>query len=89
MNDYLNLFQRQPLYYNHHQAVLHNGVTNDNLLNNFFYITGYSTSDAGEKFIASLEGKELPVYGVQYHPEKNSFEWKVNADHNIYAVELE
>ena len=32
----------------------------------------------GLEFISSLEAKEYPFYGTQYHPEKNSFEWTLN-----------
>ena len=38
----------------------------------------------------SLPGKKYPVYGVQWHPEKNGFEW--NADqainHSEHAVAI-
>jgi gamma-glutamyl hydrolase len=27
-----------------------------------------------------MEAKDYPFYGVQFHPEKNLFEWKVYAD---------
>lgn len=33
------------------------------------------------KFVSSIESKIYPFYGVQFHPEKNSFEFKV--DHGI------
>jgi len=29
----------------------------------------------GREFISSVEGVEAPIYAVQYHPEKNIFEW--------------
>jgi gamma-glutamyl hydrolase len=32
----------------------------------------------GLEFISTLEAKEFPFYGTQYHPEKNSFEWTLN-----------
>ena len=28
------------------------------------------------RFISAIEGKEYPFYGLQFHPEKNPFEWK-------------
>jgi len=30
---------------------------------------------AGRTFASVFEGKEYPVYGTQFHPEKNNFEW--------------
>merc|ERR1711916_108525 len=29
----------------------------------------------GKPFVSSMEGKTMPVYGVQWHPEKNTYEW--------------
>jgi hypothetical protein len=33
----------------------------------------------GTQFISSFEHKKYPFYGVQFHPEKNAFEWKVES----------
>jgi gamma-glutamyl hydrolase len=30
---------------------------------------------AGKAFVSSIEGKLIPVYATQWHPEKNQFEW--------------
>jgi gamma-glutamyl hydrolase len=30
---------------------------------------------AGKAFVSSIEGKRIPVYATQWHPEKNQFEW--------------
>ncbi|KAJ1528079.1 hypothetical protein ONE63_007996 [Megalurothrips usitatus] len=30
----------------------------------------------GVEFVSALEHRRLPFYGVQFHPEKNSYEWK-------------
>lgn len=35
----------------------------------FFNVTSYGTDDDGNKFVNSYEGKNYPIYGVQYHPE--------------------
>lgn len=31
----------------------------------------------GTEFISSLESVDYPFYGVQFHPEKNAYEWKI------------
>ncbi|XP_076663710.1 gamma-glutamyl hydrolase-like [Andrena cerasifolii] len=31
----------------------------------------------GVEFISSLESVDYPFYGVQFHPEKNAYEWKI------------
>ncbi|XP_023936690.1 gamma-glutamyl hydrolase A isoform X2 [Bicyclus anynana] len=38
--------------------------------------TSYSNDENGVRFVASIENKRYPFYGVQFHPEKSSFEWK-------------
>lgn len=33
----------------------------------------------GTEFISSFEHNKYPFYGVQFHPEKNAFEWKIES----------
>jgi gamma-glutamyl hydrolase len=35
-----------------------------------------------------VESKEYPIYAVQFHPEKNLFEWKVFADRSQNGAEI-
>ncbi|KAF9803045.1 hypothetical protein SFRURICE_012290 [Spodoptera frugiperda] len=51
-------------------------------------VTSHSYDDYGVKFIATVEHTRYPFYGVQFHPEKSSFEWKLskNYPHSINAV---
>lgn len=39
---------------------------------------------------ANLLGRRYPIFGVQWHPEKNAFEWRVNTTipHFHDAVEV-
>jgi len=32
----------------------------------------------GIEFISTIEGKSMPFYATQWHPEKNAFEWTPN-----------
>lgn len=69
-------------YYNHNYAVEDQNYEKDKKLNNFFHITSYSHDKNGTKFINTFEGKKLPVYSWQFHPEKPVFEWKLVDDIN-------
>jgi gamma-glutamyl hydrolase len=40
-----------------------------------FHITSTNFDRDGRPFVSSIEGKKFPFYGVQYHPEKNNFEY--------------
>jgi len=72
----------EGLAYNHH----HKGVTPETFystkaLNDMFRVLSYNNDVDGKTFISTMEGKELPIYATQWHPEKNSFEW--SADRKI------
>lgn len=34
-----------------------------------------NNDENGLEFISSIEDKNYPFYGVQFHPEKNAYEW--------------
>ncbi|XP_058463331.1 gamma-glutamyl hydrolase-like isoform X4 [Malaya genurostris] len=44
----------------------------------------------GLKFISSIEHKTLPFYGIQFHPEKNVYEWvrNKNISHSVNAIKV-
>jgi len=39
----------------------------------------------GLEYISTLEHKEYPLYGLQFHPEKNIYEWREDKVHNHSA----
>jgi gamma-glutamyl hydrolase len=52
-------------------------ISNIFLANNFSVTT--ITNNTGTKtYAASVGGKIFPAFGSQFHPEKNTFEWRVN-----------
>ena len=56
------------------------GIDPDHFLSNtnltdMFHITSTNFDRDGNPFVSSIEGKKFPFYGVQYHPEKNNFEY--------------
>ena len=34
-----------------------------------------NTDENGIEFVSTIEHKTRPIYGTQWHPEKNNFEW--------------
>lgn len=40
----------------------------------------------GATFVSAIESKKHPVYGVQWHPEKNMFEWAVTSDGQFFEA---
>ncbi|XP_041924364.1 gamma-glutamyl hydrolase-like isoform X4 [Alosa sapidissima] len=46
----------------------------DEALNKFYKILSTNT-DGNTEFVSTMEAYNYPVYGTQWHPEKNAFEW--------------
>jgi gamma-glutamyl hydrolase len=46
----------------------------------WLFMTTNKDSD-GLEFISSLEHQTYPLYGLQFHPEKNIYEWKEGKVH--------
>uniref|UniRef100_L7M012 folate gamma-glutamyl hydrolase n=1 Tax=Rhipicephalus pulchellus TaxID=72859 RepID=L7M012_RHIPC len=83
----------RPITYNSHGKCL----TPQNFtafgLDNFFRLTSTNVDANGVTFISSMEAYSYPFYGVQFHPEKNNFEWTqrkghVNIPHTEDAVRV-
>lgn len=55
-----------------------------------FRILSFNHDINNIKFISSLEHISFPFYGLQFHPEKNSYEWaiKKNIPHGELATKI-
>jgi len=53
-----------------------------------FEVIATSKDRNGKEFVSMFQGKKLPFYGLQFHPEKVLFEWAetVNIPHSLEAV---
>ncbi|KAK8757493.1 hypothetical protein V5799_004875 [Amblyomma americanum] len=71
----------KPITYNSHQKCL----TPQNFtafgLDRFFRPLSTNFGPDGVQFISSMEALKYPFYGVQFHPEKNNFEWVYKKGH--------
>lgn len=56
-------------------------------MSDFYEITGYSTNGAdlyeGDRFIASMEAKEYPIYALQFHPEYTLYNENMNTNKSV------
>ncbi|XP_062920190.1 gamma-glutamyl hydrolase-like [Mobula hypostoma] len=59
-------------------------------LKNFYKILTTNTDSQQIEFISTMEAHSYPIYGVQWHPEKNPYEWNPNISipHTSNAVKL-
>jgi len=64
--------------------------TADPVLSTFYKMLTISPDLAGRTFVSTIESRRYPIFGVQWHPEKNVFEWRVNTTipHTKDAVQV-
>eukprot|EP01106_Pelomyxa_sp_JSP_P010976 TRINITY_DN2892_c0_g1_i1.p1 TRINITY_DN2892_c0_g1~~TRINITY_DN2892_c0_g1_i1.p1 ORF type:complete len:312 (+),score=80.57 TRINITY_DN2892_c0_g1_i1:49-984(+) len=50
--------------------------------------TGTNKDRVGKAFLSTIEGIKAPLYGVQWHPERNQFYWSLDedTDHSTAAM---
>ena len=51
-------------------------------------VTAVNRDSQGLELVSSFEHKQYPIYGVQFHPEKNAYEWRAtnNNPHTANAI---
>lgn len=65
----------QPLTENSHKWSITVTTLNTNPeLKNFYKVLSTNT-DGRVEFVSTFEAYDYPIYGTQWHPEKNAFEW--------------
>ena len=74
----------------HHYSVLVSKYKENEKLMDFFRILSTNNDRGGTEFISTMEGIKYPMYSVQWHPEKNSFEWTINENipHQEMSIKL-
>ncbi|CAD8181939.1 unnamed protein product [Paramecium octaurelia] len=73
-------------YYSHNWGVVQQTYEKAYSLGAFFKITAYGRDGVNLKYIAICEGREVPIYGYQFHPEKHPFEWITKATHDVQHI---
>ncbi len=59
----------------HSNAVMPNAFRESTALTELFEIVSTSVNDSGPEFVSIIEGKTLPIYGLQWHTSLQVFEW--------------
>lgn len=58
-------------------------------LGQMYKVLSYMNDKSGSTFVGMIEGVKYPIYGTQFHPEKNLFEWnQASIPHFYEAVEM-
>jgi len=65
----------EPLTVNfHHYCTTPQNFTDFKMSENYTMMTT-NLDDNGVEFVSTMEHKKYPIFGTQWHPEKNSFAW--------------
>ncbi|GKY98142.1 hypothetical protein MPSEU_000772000 [Mayamaea pseudoterrestris] len=94
-NDFtvFNMVSNLPITMNnHHMGVDPNVFLQNSMLSSNFYVTSVNVDANGKPFVSTMEPrlpKEFPFYGVQFHPEKNLFEYGSYNNTNIAFEAIE
>ncbi|CAG9770693.1 unnamed protein product [Ceutorhynchus assimilis] len=76
--DIIDILKQQNTTYNLHRYCLTKSVLKENDLLDEWKILTTNKDINGFEFISAMEHKDFPFYGIQFHPEKNQFEFKRN-----------
>ncbi|KAL7632891.1 UNVERIFIED_CONTAM: hypothetical protein RMT77_016798 [Armadillidium vulgare] len=58
-------------------------------LNKTLKILSTSFDKSGVEYVSTIEHRQFPIFGTQWHPEKASFEWTTDSNHNKIPHSLE
>jgi len=68
---------KEDIFYYHHKiSIDYDNVVQD--FNNKIKVLSYFYDLGEKKYITSFEFSNYPIYGIQYHPEKSAYEWRIN-----------
>jgi gamma-glutamyl hydrolase len=60
---------------NHHYGIFTEHFNSESKLNNFFKLISTNLDRKSNNFVSTIESFDYPIYGLQWHPEKNIFEF--------------
>ncbi len=60
---------------NHQRGITPSRFMRNANLTDMFHVTSTNFDLDGREFVSTIEARDFPFYGVQFHPEKNNFEY--------------
>ena len=81
--DLIRALRSQAITFNSHDhGLLVSEYESNSQVHDFFEMLSYNATPSGQLFVSTMESRDYPFYGTQWHPEKNNFEWSQNADYS-------
>jgi len=71
---------------NHHYGIWTEHFQTTPVLTSFFNVLSNSYDRQNREFVSDIEAFDYPIYGHQWHPEKNPFEWQLSSDGTPYEA---
>lgn len=87
----INILQSENVTYNYHQFCFTESTFSKHGLDEHFKVLSTNLDQNGVEFISSYEHVEYPFFGIQFHAEKNPFEFKFSSpilEHSDAAIEM-
>ncbi|XP_064397282.1 gamma-glutamyl hydrolase-like [Halichondria panicea] len=76
----LTQLSSQSITFNSHSWGVATEMFQSSHLHTFFKMLSTNKDRNGVDFVSTIESYDYPFYGVQWHPEKNGFEWTPHED---------
>ncbi|CAK0906290.1 unnamed protein product [Prorocentrum cordatum] len=74
----------------HHDGVLPATYATNERLSLLFRVLSTNRDRKGKPFVSTVEARQYPIYGVQWHPERPIFSWDADEggiNHGAHAIE--
>ncbi|XP_076272744.1 gamma-glutamyl hydrolase A-like isoform X1 [Rhynchophorus ferrugineus] len=85
--DIMEILRNEKVTYNQHRYCLTQEVLSDKNMLDDWRILSTNQDENGLEFISSFEHKKVPFYGIQFHPEKNMFEFgRTSIPHSANSI---
>ncbi|KAL4434657.1 hypothetical protein ABPG77_002780 [Micractinium sp. CCAP 211/92] len=75
---------------NHAHGLAWTAVQENPRVRELLDVLSLSVDRGGQVYVSTFEWRDYPIYGTQWHPEKNAFEWTPDKDipHHPDAIEI-
>ncbi|CAI2370076.1 unnamed protein product [Moneuplotes crassus] len=82
MPDHLiEALEEENITYNHHYDGIKPEVFEKySNLREEYHMLGVSYDEKDQEYVAVIEAKNFPIYGLQFHPEQNIYSWRPNPE---------
>lgn len=88
-NALMSIYSTQGVTMNNHVEGISPESFNANAnLTSFFTVLSTNEDRRGRSFVSTVEAQDYPVYGTQWHPEKNQFEYGFQAGAGKQPLEV-